>query len=121
MVTQPHLLLLQKTMVMVEGVALALDPDVNMWEISGPFVGDWMRDELGLEAVIADRMVESVRALARLPDLLKRLEAMVPNPGAAPPLPPLAPLPAPRGISRTAWLLLGAGIGAGLGWLAMTL
>src|SRR3546814_755110 len=54
MPTQPHLLLLQKTMVMVEGVALALDPDVNMWEISGPFVGEWMRDELGPEAQVAD-------------------------------------------------------------------
>ncbi|MBA4758453.1 2-polyprenylphenol 6-hydroxylase [Sphingosinicella sp.] len=121
MVTQPHLLLLQKTMVMVEGVALALDPDVNMWEISGPFVGDWMRDELGPEAVIADRLVEGARALAGLPDLLRRLEATVPNPGAAPPLPPLAPLPIRRETSRTAWLLLGAGIGVGLGWLAMTL
>jgi ubiquinone biosynthesis protein len=108
-------------MVMVEGVALALDPDVNMWEISGPFVGDWMRDELGPEAVIADRLVEGARALAGLPDLLRRLEAMVPNPGAAPPLPPLAPLPIRRETSRTAWLLLGAGIGVGLGWLAMTL
>ena len=36
MPTQPHLLLLQKTMVMVEGVATALDPDINMWETAGP-------------------------------------------------------------------------------------
>src|SRR3546814_5803802 len=38
MPTQPHLLLLQKTMVMVEGVATALDPDINMWETAEPFV-----------------------------------------------------------------------------------
>ena len=38
MQTQPHLLLLQKTMVMVEGVATALDPDINMWDVSAPFV-----------------------------------------------------------------------------------
>jgi ubiquinone biosynthesis protein len=115
MVTQPHLLLLQKTMVMVEGVALALDPDVNMWEISGPFVRDWMRDELGPEAMVADRIVDNVRSLRRLPDLINRLDAMLPNPGAAPPLPPLPPLPERRRPRRFAWLLLGLGLGAGLG------
>jgi ubiquinone biosynthesis protein len=36
MQTQPHLLLLQKTMVMEEGVATALDPDINMWETAEP-------------------------------------------------------------------------------------
>ena len=38
MPTQPHLLLLQKTMVMNEGVATALDPDINMWETAEPFL-----------------------------------------------------------------------------------
>ena len=38
MPTQPHLLLLQKTMVMEEGVATALDPDINMWETAEPFL-----------------------------------------------------------------------------------
>ncbi len=38
MPTQPHLLLLQKTMVMNEGVATALDPDINMWEAAEPFL-----------------------------------------------------------------------------------
>jgi ubiquinone biosynthesis protein len=38
MPTQPHLLLLQKTMVMNEGVRHALDPDINMWETAEPFV-----------------------------------------------------------------------------------
>jgi ubiquinone biosynthesis protein len=47
MPTQPHLLLLQKTMVMEEGVAHALDPDINMWETAEPFLRDWMRGELG--------------------------------------------------------------------------
>jgi ubiquinone biosynthesis protein len=116
MVTQPHLLLLQKTMVMVEGVALALDPDVNMWEISGPFVRDWMRDELGPEAIVADRLVAHVRTLRKLPDLIDRLDAMLPSPGAAPPLPPLASLPVRRRLPPLAWLLLGLALGGGLGW-----
>ena len=90
MVTQPHLLLLQKTMVMVEGVATMLDPDVNMWEIAEPVVRDWLRGELGPEALLADRLVEDVRTLTRLPDLVRRIEAHFPVRGGAPPTPPLA-------------------------------
>ena len=89
MQTQPHLLLLQKTMVMVEGVATALDPDLNMWETSGPFVQEWLRSELGPEAWLADRIVDDVKTLAGLPDLIRRIEAQFPPPGGAPPPPPL--------------------------------
>ncbi len=66
MQTQPHLLLLQKTMVMVEGVATQLDPDLNMWETSGPFVQEWLRSELGPEAWLADRIVDDLKTLAGL-------------------------------------------------------
>ncbi len=89
MQTQPHLLLLQKTMVMVEGVATALDPDINMWETSGPFVQQWIRTELGPETMLADRLIETSRAIRRLPDLLTRIEEAYPPRGAAPPAPPL--------------------------------
>ena len=90
MPTQPHLLLLQKTMVMEEGVATALDPDINMWETAEPFLKDWMRSELGPEAYYADRIIETVRALKKIPDLIDRLDAYYPPPGAAPPPPPLS-------------------------------
>ncbi|WP_136163688.1 2-polyprenylphenol 6-hydroxylase [Sphingomonas flavalba] len=89
MPTQPHLLLLQKTMVMVEGVATTLDPDLNMWETAGPFVQEWMRTELGPEAFVADRIVRDVRTLARLPELIRVIESRYPPPGGAPPPPPL--------------------------------
>jgi ubiquinone biosynthesis protein len=89
MVTQPHLLLLQKTMVMVEGVATSLDPNINLWETAGPFVREWIRGELGPEAAIADRLIEDVRTLVRLPELVRRIEARYPAPGGAPPAPPL--------------------------------
>ena len=89
MVTQPHLLLLQKTMVMVEGVATALDPDINLWDTAQPIVEEWIRTELGPEAAIADRLVADVKLLYRLPDLVRRIEARFPPPGGAPPAPPL--------------------------------
>jgi ubiquinone biosynthesis protein len=85
MPTQPHLLLLQKTMVMVEGVATALDPDINMWDTSGPFVREWLRRELGPEAWVADRLIKDFRTLSRLPELVRRIEARFPPEGAAPP------------------------------------
>jgi ubiquinone biosynthesis protein len=89
MPTQPHLLLLQKTMVMEEGVAHALDPDINMWETAEPFLREWVRSELGPEAALADRLVSDFRTLSRLPDLIRRLDYYYPAPGAAPPDPPL--------------------------------
>jgi ubiquinone biosynthesis protein len=90
MPVQPHLLLLQKTMVMEEGVATALDPDINMWETAEPFLKDWIRSELGPEAYYADRIIDTVRAFKLIPDLIKRIDAAYPKPGAAPPPPPLA-------------------------------
>jgi ubiquinone biosynthesis protein len=89
MQVQPHLLLLQKTMVMVEGLATALDPAINMWDVSGPFVKSWIRDELGPEAKIADRLRDDLGTLARLPDLLRRIEEKFPPKGGAPEQAPL--------------------------------
>ena len=89
MVTQPHLLLLQKTMVMVEGLATQLHPDINMWDVSGPFVSEWMRDELGPEAAIARGIRQGLTRLAKLPALLDRIEEAYPPKGGAPEAPPL--------------------------------
>ncbi|HEX8842941.1 MAG TPA: 2-polyprenylphenol 6-hydroxylase [Sphingomicrobium sp.] len=89
MPTQPHLLLLQKTMVMNEGVASALDPDINMWETAEPFISEWIRSELGPEAYYADRIIELVRAAKKIPELINRLDQYYPPAGAAPPPPPL--------------------------------
>ena len=93
MQTQPHLLLLQKTMVMVEGVATSLDPGINMWETSGPFVKEWMRTELGPEAALADGLRERMKLIGLIPDLIKRLDDQLPRKGGAPPPPPLPHIP----------------------------
>jgi ubiquinone biosynthesis protein len=116
MPTQPHLLLLQKTMVMVEGVATTLDPDINMWETAGPFVREWLRDELGPEAWIADRLVTDLRTIARLPELVRRIEERFPAPGGAPLPPPLREVEVIRiggGWRYAVVALLAAAAGAG--------
>lgn len=120
MPTQPHLLLLQKTMVMEEGVAHALDPDINMWETSEPFLREWVRSELGPEAALADRLVRDVRTLARLPELIRRLDHYYPPPGAAPPQPPLPDVVVVR-PHRYGRYLLTALVSAAAGALAMFL
>ncbi|MDQ2704414.1 MAG: ubiquinone biosynthesis protein UbiB, partial [Pseudomonadota bacterium] len=89
MPTQPHLLLLQKSMVMNEGVATALDPDINMWETAEPFLKDWLRAELGPETYYADRIIDLVRAAKLIPELIQRMDKYYPPFGAAPPSPPL--------------------------------
>ena len=45
--TRPELLLLQKTMVVVEGVARSLDPKLDMWSTAEPVVREWMTRNLG--------------------------------------------------------------------------
>jgi len=120
MPTQPHLLLLQKTMVMEEGVATALDPDINMWETAEPFLRDWMRAELGPESYYGDRIVDAVRAFKKIPDLIHRLDAYYPPTGAAPPPPPLTEIAIlkPGGGWRTlAIAVVAAAVGALGMWL----
>ena len=112
MPTQPHLLLLQKTMVMEEGVATALDPDINMWEAAEPFLKDWLRTELGPEAYYADRIVNAVRALKLIPDLIRKIDASYPSPGGAPPPPPLAEVTVIEGSSWMAPLAIALGSAA---------
>ena len=89
MQTQPHLLLLQKTMVMVEGIATQLNPKINMWDVSAPYVRSWIRDELGPEAAIADRIRTDTETLLRIPQLVRRIEDSFPAKGGAPEPPPV--------------------------------
>ncbi len=89
MQTQPHLLLLQKTMVMVEGIATSLHPGINMWDVAAPYVRDWIRDELGPEAMIADGLKKQADTIKLIPDLIRRLDEQLPRKGGAPEAPPL--------------------------------
>ena len=129
MQTQPHLLLLQKTMVMVEGIATQLNPEINMWDVSAPYVRSWIRDELGPEAAIADRLREDTQTLLRIPELVRRIEDRFPPKGGAPEPPPLPAVELmweKRERKGRGWLgyvlsaALGAGVVAGamaMGWL----
>jgi ubiquinone biosynthesis protein len=78
--TRPELLLLQKTMVVVEGVARSLDPKLDMWTVAEPVVREWMERHLGpggrLE-LAAEGAMEVGRFLADVPELLSRGAVLV--------------------------------------------
>jgi ubiquinone biosynthesis protein len=79
METRPELVLLQKTMVVVEGVARKLDPAFNMWKTSEPVVGDWIRQNLGPRGLLDDARegASALLSLARqAPDLAERAERL---------------------------------------------
>lgn len=69
--TQPQLLLLQKTMVVVEGVARSLNPAFNMWVASEPVVGGWIARRLGPLGRIEAGLSSLGTLLARLPEMLE--------------------------------------------------
>ena len=69
MQTQIQLLLLQKTMVVVEGVARKLDPDTNIWNISQPILEDWLKKIKDPINKAGEAINEASEVLKRLPDL----------------------------------------------------
>ncbi|MBW7836704.1 MAG: 2-polyprenylphenol 6-hydroxylase [Sphingomonadales bacterium] len=83
MQTQPQLLLLQKTMVMVEGVASQLDPEINMWEASRPVIEKWIKDNLSPAARLKTLGEAALHAAERLPAALANLDAVLEESRAA--------------------------------------
>jgi ubiquinone biosynthesis protein len=72
--TQPQLLLLQKTMVMAEGLAMYMDPEINMWEVSPPVVQAWLADNMGPDAYLREAAEAAASFLRYLPLMGKELD-----------------------------------------------
>ena len=68
MQTQPQLLLLQKTMVVVEGVARKLNPNTNIWETSKPVLENWLKETKDPINSINDTIKNTSEVLKRLPE-----------------------------------------------------
>ena len=69
MQTQPQLLLLQKTMVVVEGVARKLDPEANIWEISKPVLEKWLKETKDPLSEIGNILRDTSEVFKKLPEL----------------------------------------------------
>lgn len=75
METRTELILLQRTMVVVEGVARSLDPHINIWQVARPVVESYIKENIGPKALIRD-LVKTARVLARFgPKLPTMVEA----------------------------------------------
>jgi ubiquinone biosynthesis protein len=75
MEAQPQLLLLQKNMLMAEGISRQLNPSLNIWTLAQPLVEAWMRDNRGPEARIGQATREIAGIAGRIPDLVSDMEA----------------------------------------------
>ena len=122
MTTRIELVMLQKTMVVVEGVARKLDPHLDMWATAEPVVGGWIAENLGPRGRIED-LGRSVSQFAKLvadaPPRLERLSRLVERDAeAAPAEASSAPTPArwPATIATSLWV-----IAAALVWIAFHL
>ncbi|MEM6729061.1 MAG: 2-polyprenylphenol 6-hydroxylase [Pseudomonadota bacterium] len=75
METRTELILLQRTMVVVEGVSRTLNPNINIWSVARPVVEDYVRKNVGPQALVRD-LYQTARVLARfgprLPQLAER-------------------------------------------------
>jgi Predicted unusual protein kinase len=74
MQTQPQLLLLQKTMVVVEGVARKLNPDTNIWETSKPVLEKWLKETKDPINNLTETLKDSAEVLKKIPELPKIMD-----------------------------------------------
>jgi ubiquinone biosynthesis protein len=77
METRPELIMLQKTMVVVEGVSRSLNPHFNMWKASEPVVGGWIRDNLGPKRIVGDlreALSAGFRFAEAMPEITRKAE-----------------------------------------------
>lgn len=58
METRPELLLLQKTLLLVEGVGVTLDPNLNIWDLARPWVKEWAKTNIGFDAKFRDAVID---------------------------------------------------------------
>src|SRR5215468_6963445 len=76
MAVQPQLLLLQKTMLMAEGMGTRLNPKLNIWELARPLIEEWMRTHFGPRATVGRAVEDLTQGLRRLPRLIDSLQVV---------------------------------------------
>ncbi|MGD9887721.1 MAG: ubiquinone biosynthesis regulatory protein kinase UbiB [Halothiobacillaceae bacterium] len=69
MEVQPQLVLLQKTLLNIEGIGRQLYPDLDLWSTAKPFIERWMIERVGPRAALKTLRHELPRVLALLPEL----------------------------------------------------
>ena len=79
---QPQLVLLQKTLLNVEGLGRQLDPELDLWSTAKPFLEQWMRDQVGWKKLVSQFKDEAPRYAKLLPELPRLLHEYLRHPPA---------------------------------------
>lgn len=74
---QPQLVLLQKTLLNIEGLGRQLDPDLDLWATAKPFLVSWMNDQVGPKALLRNIKEEAPDWAQMLPGLPRKLNMLV--------------------------------------------
>ncbi len=117
METQPQLLLLQKTMLVAEGVGRRLDPETNMWVVAHPLIEGWMVENRGPQARLrqmADDVAEAAASLPELARLARRASLAVTEDGVRLHPETVRTFSRENGSPAPGWLLVLIGLAAGL-------
>ena len=78
---QPQLVLLQKTLLNIEGLGRQLDPELDLWSTAKPFLERWMNDQIGWRGLVARLKNEAPRYVQLLPELPRLVhQALQPKP-----------------------------------------
>jgi ubiquinone biosynthesis protein len=77
---QPQLVLLQKTLLNIEGLGRELDPELDLWHTAKPFLEKWMLDEIGPKKLLDELGKEAPRYAKLLPELPRLLFDFLQNP-----------------------------------------
>jgi ubiquinone biosynthesis protein len=80
---QPQLVLLQKTLLNVEGLGRQLDPDLDLWVTAKPFLERWMEEQIGFRALRRRFFAEAASLVETLPELPRLLHQRLSEPAAA--------------------------------------
>ena len=70
---QPQLVLLQKTLLNIEGLGRQLDPELDLWNTAKPFLETWMLEQVGPQKLIEELKAQAPRYAKLLPDLPRLL------------------------------------------------
>ncbi len=79
MQTQPQLLLLQKTLILVEGLCQDLDPEINLWDCARPWIKQWAKDNISVGAQIKNKSKDLLLELVKFPEQLKKIDVILNN------------------------------------------
>ncbi|MEO8123446.1 MAG: ubiquinone biosynthesis regulatory protein kinase UbiB [Burkholderiales bacterium] len=118
---QPQLVLLQKTLLNVEGLGRDLDPDLDLWNTAKPFLERWMNDQIGWNGFVERLKNEAPRYVQLIPDLPRLVHRALQQPLATDPRLLEALLKEQRSTNRMLRAIAYVGVGFLLGLIAMEL